>query len=102
MNFTDIIGIIAGAGTTFSFAPQVLHIFRTDDTRGLSAYMMTIHFLGISSWIAYGILKHDKIIIIYNIITLCLLHLIIGRLIYLRHRPILLSWTKNGSIPNPS
>lgn len=81
-NFTNLIGIIAGIGTTFSFAPQVIHVFKTNDIKGLSPYMLFIHTTGISSWIWYGFLRDDLIIVGFNVITLIFLTMIILRLIY--------------------
>ena len=78
----EIVGIIAGVGTTFSFFPQVCKVF-TDkrSVDGLSPYMLVIHFIGVSCWVTYGILQHDHIIMVFNLITVLLLTSIIIRYI---------------------
>jgi len=97
-NFTNLIGIIAGIGTTFSFAPQVLHVFRTNDVKGLSPYMLFIHTTGISSWIWYGFLRDDRIIISFNLITLIFLAMIIVRLLYKKIKPSSIEFEETQNI----
>ena len=80
----NIIGLCAGFGTTFSFFPQVLHIYRSTTTEGLSPYMMMIHFSGVSLWVAYGVLISYLIIISFNTITLFFVTAIFARYIYLK------------------
>jgi len=62
-------GLSGGIGTTFSFLPQVLHIYQKESIEGLSPYLLIIHFLGVSSWIAYGVMQKDRIIILFNVIA---------------------------------
>jgi len=90
------IGIFAGLGTTFSFLPQVFKIFRHKIYDGLSSHMLFIHFSGISCWIIYGIMVHDNILIIFNIITLLLLCLIISKYVYLNYQSTKISSDDNS------
>lgn len=78
----EALGIIGGVGTTFSFLPQVYRVI-TDKRSidGLSPYMLSVHFAGVSCWVAYGILDNDAIITAFNIITVLLLSAIIVRYI---------------------
>lgn len=77
----NIFGIIAGIGTTFSFAPQVYHVFHSNKTDGLSPYMILIHFTGLSFWVIYGFFKKDFIIIFFNLITIFFVFLITCKLL---------------------
>ncbi len=70
MNLTTSIGLLAAAGTTSAFVPQVIQIIKTRDTKGISLVMYIIFTIGIMLWIAYGILVNDTPIIIANVITL--------------------------------
>ena len=80
-----LFGMLGGVGTTFSFLPQVIHVYRKplpetssiNRTQGLSPYMLGIHFGGVSSWLLYGILVHDPFVISFNSITLLMVSAII-------------------------
>jgi MtN3 and saliva related transmembrane protein len=78
-SITYLVGLFGGLGTTFSFAPQVLRVYRTTDMDGLSPTMMIIHATGVCSWIAYGILRKDFYVIVFNILTLTMVILIMSR-----------------------
>lgn len=72
MDFTTLIGLMAAALTTISFVPQVIHILKTKDTKGISLVMYLIFTAGIVCWLSYGILLNDLPIIVANSITLVL------------------------------
>ena len=69
-----IIALFAGIGTTVSFIPQVLIVWKLKSVAELSLYMFIIHFTGVLLWIIYYIFKKNFIIILFNLITsiLCL------------------------------
>jgi len=71
------VGLFSGFGTTSSFLPQVIHIYKTNSISGLSPYLLFIHICGTTGWILYGFLRKDMIIISFNIISFTLLSLII-------------------------
>ncbi len=66
MNIVTIIGIIASIGTAMSMVPQLSKLIKEKKAENISLYMLLVLFLGVSCWIAYGILKNDWIIIISN------------------------------------
>ncbi len=65
-----IIGLVAAACTTISFAPQAIKIIKTRQTKDLSLAMYLILTMGIFLWLVYGILIKNLPIIIANTITL--------------------------------
>ena len=67
-----IIGLTAGTGTTVSFLPQVIKVFKYKKTEDLSPIMFCIHTTGVTLWIVYGVLVNNYIIILFNAITLIL------------------------------
>lgn len=81
MSIKTIVGFLAGAGTTFSFLPQLIRVIRQGSAQGLSPSTFMIHTTGVSCWIAYGILARDWIIVLFNSIT-CSLTLIIWAYIF--------------------
>jgi MtN3 and saliva related transmembrane protein len=72
LNTTEIIGLLAGAGTTASFVPQVLKIFRDGDTSAISLGMYTMFFSGVCLWLIYGIMSDQLPVILPNLITMLL------------------------------
>ena len=72
MNWLDSIGFFAATCTTFSFIPQVMMVYKSNNTKALSPTMYSIFTLGVFLWLLYGMMKQDAVIIIANIITLLL------------------------------
>jgi MtN3 and saliva related transmembrane protein len=72
MSVTTLIGIVAGALTTISFAPQVVKSWRTRHTKDVSIGMFSLMCVGVALWLVYGILLRDLPIILANAVTLCL------------------------------
>jgi len=69
---SDTIGYAAATLTTASFLPQAWYTFRTRDVRGISLGMYLIFVIGVSLWLAYGVMVAALPIVIANSITLML------------------------------
>ena len=72
MNTTDWIGSAAATLTTVAFIPQAIKVWRTKHTTGISLIMYSLFTLGVTLWLAYGMLLKSWPIIIANCITLLL------------------------------
>lgn len=72
MDLTTAIGLGAGFLTTISFVPQAHKIWRTRSARDVSLGMMVAFTLGVALWLAFGILRQDPPIIVWNAVTLVL------------------------------
>ena len=72
INFTEVLGIIAGILTTSSFVPQVIQIIKTRDVSGISLIMYIAMTVGISLWVVYGFIIGQIAVIAANSITLLL------------------------------
>ncbi|HRG37817.1 MAG TPA: SemiSWEET transporter [Bacteroidia bacterium] len=72
MNFVTILGFLAAIGTTGSFIPQVIHIVKTKDTKGISLSMYIIFTSGVLCWLLYGCFLGSPPIIVANAVTLIL------------------------------
>lgn len=79
-------GLFAGTCTSISFVPQILTIYKAENAEAISVKMLIIHFSGVSAWIVYGLLIHDKIMIAFNSLTLGCVCMILGRYVYLSRR----------------
>lgn len=82
---SHLIGVLAGTGTTVSFSPQVIRMYKSTDMSGVSVNMFFVHFSGVILWIVYGLLQSDVVIISFNVITAVLILLCLGRYFYVQH-----------------
>jgi MtN3 and saliva related transmembrane protein len=73
MNFTTAIGLLAAFCTTVSYVPQLKKCWQTGSAGDLSLKMFLTLALGIASWIVYGVLQGDVVIILANSVSLLLL-----------------------------
>ncbi|MDO8558745.1 MAG: SemiSWEET transporter [bacterium] len=72
MNYTTILGLIAGALTTASFLPQLIKIWKSKSSKDISLGMFIVFCFGVSLWFVYGILINALPVIIFNVITFIL------------------------------
>ncbi len=70
MQTVTIIGILASVFTGISMLPQLLKVVKEKKAKDVSVLMLAILFVGVGSWIYYGVLKNDLIIIISNSFSL--------------------------------
>ena len=69
MDWKELLGLIGGALCTLGFVPQVWRLFKLRSAHEISL-PFTISFLfGIAFWLSYGILLHQRPIIIWNAVT---------------------------------
>jgi MtN3 and saliva related transmembrane protein len=67
------IGLFAAFCTTISYFPQLKKCWETGSAGDLSLKMFLILSLGVATWIVYGFMQSDIVIIIANSASLCLL-----------------------------
>jgi len=70
--FISVLGLFAGALTTFSLVPQVLQIYKTKETKDLSFNTYFILSIGMFLWLVYGLFIKDFAIISANLISFVL------------------------------
>jgi MtN3 and saliva related transmembrane protein len=70
MTAIQILGLAAGTITSITFLPQVIHIWKTKSAKDLSLQMLLLLVLGVTMWLAYGILIKDAAIIYTNSMVL--------------------------------
>lgn len=78
MRLTSLLGFIAGALTTISFIPQVLHAWRSKRCDDLSWAMLLTFSVGVVLWLLYGIRLWAMPVIVANAVTLVLLLIIMA------------------------
>lgn len=72
MEYLKLPGLAAGTITSITFLPQVIHIYRTKSAKDISINMPGLLILGVSMWLAYGIIINDVAIIYTNSMVLCM------------------------------
>ena len=77
MEPVTITGIVASILTATASIPQLIKIIRNKEAKDISLLMVTVLILGLATWIVYGILKKDVIIIVANAIP-CFVNILIG------------------------
>ncbi len=73
MYITTTLGFVAGALTTISFIPQVLHAWRSKRCDDLSWGMLLTFSIGVVLWLLYGVMLWAAPVIVANAVTLALL-----------------------------
>ncbi|WP_371818977.1 SemiSWEET transporter [Roseococcus sp. SDR] len=81
--FVSAIGLAAACCTTLAFVPQVVKTWRTRSTADVSLGMFVLMVVGMSAWLAYGLLIGDLPLILANAVTLTLASVIL--VLKLRH-----------------
>lgn len=69
---TEWTGYLAAVLTTVSFVPQVVKIYKTRETAGISLVMYLVFVSGIVMWLLYGFFLGELPIVLANSVTLLL------------------------------
>lgn len=72
MDSITILGLIGGTFTTASFLPQVFKTWKTRSAKDVSWGMFVLLSVGITFWIAYGLMIGSVPIVTANSISLVL------------------------------
>ena len=72
------VGLAAAFCTTVAFLPQVIQTWRTRSTRDLSYGTFVTYAIGLSMWLAYGMMIRDVPLMLSNGTTLLLALTILG------------------------
>jgi MtN3 and saliva related transmembrane protein len=66
----EILGLAAGTISSITFLPQVIKIWQTKSAKDLSMPMLLLLVLGVSMWLAYGIIIKNIPVIYTNSMVL--------------------------------
>ena len=72
LSLTTVLGLVAAALTTAANIPQVIKAWRTGQTEDLSLRMTLTLATGLATWVIYGVMKSDPVIVIANAVALLL------------------------------
>lgn len=66
MDWTNILGLVAGICTTAAVVPQLWKAWKTKEVEDVSPGMFFVLVSGLALWVVYGVLKNDFPIIATN------------------------------------
>lgn len=72
MNWTTILGLVAGICTTAAVIPQLWKAWKTKKVNDVSPGMFFVLITGLALWTVYGVIKDDLPIILTNGVALVL------------------------------
>ena len=72
MEWTDVLGLVAGICTTVAVIPQIKKAWQTKKVEDVSPGMFSILIIGVFLWMVYGITQKDMPIIVTNGVSLAL------------------------------
>lgn len=76
----EMLGLLAGALTTFAFVPQVYQVYqvwKSKSAKDISLGMYSIFVAGIALWLVYGVLAQSRPVVVANTLTLILASMVL-------------------------
>ncbi|HTZ48861.1 MAG TPA: SemiSWEET family transporter [Verrucomicrobiae bacterium] len=83
---SEIIGFLAGLGTTFAAFPDLLAMLKRKSSIGMNPRMSTIMGTFQVLWIYYGMLIASRPVILWNVIAVCINFLTVGAYSHFLHK----------------
>jgi MtN3 and saliva related transmembrane protein len=65
----EIIGFLAAILTTSAFVPQVIKVWKSKSSKGVSMTMYLVMLSGVTLWGTYGYLIGSSSIVVANVVT---------------------------------
>ncbi len=75
---SEVIGIVAGFGTTFAAVPDLIKMFKRRSSKGMNPTMAGIMGLFQIFWIYYGLLIVSRPVILWNVIAVVINFMTVG------------------------
>ena len=79
---SEIVGIVAGFGTTFAALPDLIAMLKRRSSKGMNPRMAGIMGLFQIAWVYYGLLIVSRPVILWNIIGVLFNFLMVGAFVY--------------------
>ena len=83
---SEVIGILAGFGTTFASLPDLIEMLKRRSSAGMKPRMAAIMGLFQILWVYYGLLIISRPVIIWNVIAVLVNSLSVGAYFYFVHK----------------
>jgi uncharacterized protein with PQ loop repeat len=84
---SEVVGFVAGLGTTFAGLPDLLAMLRRRSSAGMKPRMALIMGIFQVGWVYYGLLIASRPVIAWNVIAIVINGLSVGAYFYFTRRP---------------
>ena len=84
ISITEIVGFVAGFGTTFAAMPDLIAMLRRRSSAGMNPRMATIMGAFQVVWVYYGLLIDSPPVIVWNVIGVLTNALVVGAFFHFR------------------
>ncbi len=98
MSLPEIIGFLAGFGTTFAAMPDLIAMLRRRSCLGMNPTMAAIMGSFQIIWVYYGILVESRPIIVWNTIAVAINFLVVGAYFYFAYHARTTQLVNNTSV----
>lgn len=71
MELTQIVGFVAGVGTTFAALPDLIAMLKRRSSVGMNPRMAGIMAIFQVLWVVYGSLIGSRSVVMWNVIAVC-------------------------------
>jgi MtN3 and saliva related transmembrane protein len=82
MSLEEIIGFVAGFGTTFAAVPDLIKMFKRQSSQGMNPTMASIMGTFQIVWVYYGFLIDSRPVIAWNLVAVGINFLTVGAYFY--------------------
>ena len=82
LNRSEIVGFLAGFGTTFAAVPDLISMFRRRSSAGMNPRMAAIMGVFQIAWVYYGLLIASRPVIAWNLIAVLTNSFSVGAYLY--------------------
>jgi MtN3 and saliva related transmembrane protein len=79
---SEVVGFVAGFGTTFAALPDLIGMFRRRSSAGMNPRMAGIMCVFQVAWIYYGLLIASRPVIVWNVVAVVTNALSVGAYLY--------------------
>ncbi|HVO64222.1 MAG TPA: SemiSWEET family transporter [Terriglobales bacterium] len=83
---SEILGLVAGFGTTFAALPDLIAMLRRRSSAGMNPRMAAIMGVFQVLWVYYGLLISSRPVIIWNVIAVVVNFISVGAYFFFRRR----------------
>jgi len=83
---SEIVGFVAGLGTTFAALPDLVAMLRRRSSAGMNPRMAGIMCVFQIAWVYYGLLIASRPVILWNLIAIVINALSVGAYMFFRRR----------------
>ena len=83
---SEVMGLVAGFGTTFAAMPDLVAMLRRRSSAGMNPRMAAIMGVFQILWVYYGLLIVSRPVVIWNVVAILINFLSVGAFLYFSRR----------------